>query len=329
MTGARGTPEPPGAGPAESGPLAHLAGTADGAAWLERLPRLLRRAEDRWHLELGPRFTAGSASWTTLARRRGDSGWPLVLKVSFPHPEAAAEADALLHWHGHGAPRLVDIEAEDWALLMHAVRPGTPLATSWWPEREALAAGTDVLGALHAVPLPAEHPFEDLHQTLAHWSALVIQRARTQAWAEVDLALVDAWHTTLAALTSTPGPAVLLHGDANPGNILAGEDRWYAIDPKPLVGDAAFDPWPLLEQVAPDPFAAPEVAATLAARCAVVGSSLNLAANRVAAWSFVRSLESVLWLAATTPTHRRADTLPELRRGWRHARAWREAMRIT
>ncbi|HCX83731.1 MAG TPA: hydroxyurea phosphotransferase [Micrococcales bacterium] len=309
--------------------LARLVATPEGAAWLARVPHLLARAVERWDLELAPPFSAGSASWTALARPRGGRTWRWVLKITYPHPEAAREADGLMHWHGHGAPRLVDVEPDDWALLMEAVIPGTPLAASLWPTEQALRTGARTLAELHAVPLPERHAFEDLGATTRAWAQLVAQRAEAMPWAGADRDLVADTVTLLAELPATTTRRALLHGDFNPGNVLAAEDehrtRWVAIDPKPVVGDPAFDPWPLLEQVG-DPFAARDVPAELARRSAAVAPLLEVVAWRVAAWSLARRVESNLWLAATTPAEQREEL--ELPRQWAEARAWRSTVAL-
>lgn len=303
-----------------------LSETPDGAAWLARVPHLLENAIRRWRLEVSAPFSAGSASWTALARRRGSSVWSLVLKISYPHPEAAQEADALVHWHGHGAPRLVDVAPEDWALLMHAVRPGTPLSASMWPETAALRAGGRVLAELYATPLPPEHPFGSLADTVAEWARLVSARAAEHRWAAVDDELVVAWHETVELLLATAPPPVLLHGDANPGNLLAAEDghrmQWFAIDPKAVVGDPAFDPWPMLEQIAPDPFGASDGARALVARCELIAPLIGTTPWRVAAWSFVRRVESILWLADLATPSQRPEWASGLVRQWGEVRTW-------
>lgn len=306
--------------------LALLATTPDGAAWLRTVPHLVARAQERWGLDVSPPFSAGSASWTMLARPHGEQEFSLVLKISYPHSEAAREADALLHWQGQGAPRLVDLEPEDWALLMEAVIPGTPLSASLWPTTAALRAGARVLAQLHAVPLPADHPFDELADVANSWQPLVLERTSTEAWSGVPLDLVARWHELLAELLATMPPPVLLHGDANPGNLLAAEEAhrtaWFAIDPKPVVGDPAFDPWPLLEQVQPDPFGAPDPVVELVQRASMVADLLGCSPWRVAAWAFVRRLESNLWLASVTPLERRAEEVDDLHRQWEEARVW-------
>lgn len=317
--------------------LTRLSQTDDGAAWLSRVPQLVERARDRWSLDVGPPFSAGSASWTALARPSGEIDWSLVLKIAYPHREAAAEADGLLHWHGHGAPRLVDVEPQDWALLMAAVRPGTAMAAGLWPAAQALRAGARVLAQLHAVPIVEPHPFENLAQTVAWWRDLVARRSVEQTWAPVDHELVSTWHEVLDQLMGAPSRKVLLHGDANPGNLLAAEDghrvQWFAIDPKPVVGDPAFDPWPLLEQVDPNPFESADPAGELLERTALVAGVIDVPAWRVAGWSLVRRVESALWIGSITPERERVAARRGLGIEWDWARIWhgvyRRARRIS
>lgn len=315
--------------------LQRLALAPDGRAWLARLPDLVERARERWDLDLAAPFTGGSAGWTCLARRRdGDVRWPLVLKISFPHEEAAHEADALLHWQGHGAPRLVDHDPDDWALLMRALAPGTPLSASSMTTERALRAGARVIAELHAAPVPAEGEFPTLEATIAWWGDLLHRRAAQHTWAPTDPGLVAEWDRVAEELATTPYRRVLLHGDANPGNVLASEEggrlRWCAIDPKALVGDAAFDPWPLIEQVEPDPFDAADPAAELLERASLVAPLLGTTARAIAGWSFVRRLESTLWLTDLVPQDARNASSAEwldLARQWGETRAWHEAYR--
>lgn len=312
--------------------LHRLAATRDGAAWLERVPHLLDRAQSRWRIDVGPPFWAGSAGWTALARRHGESAWTLVLKIAFPHPEGAGEADALLHWHGHGAPRLVEVDVEEWMLLMAAVRPGTAMSAGIWPPDRALRSGARVLADLHSVPLPAQHPFGDLAATVTWWRGLVAERAGAQEWAGADLDLVARWHELVTELLTTSTRQVLLHGDANPGNLLAGEEdhrvRWFAIDPKPVVGDPAFDPWPLIEQVDPNPFERVDTPEVLAERSRAVAGILNVPAWRIAGWSFARRVESALWLGSLVPQAEQPTRRLELLMEWQRAHAWDRAIEV-
>ena len=51
-------------------------------------------------------------------------------------------------------------------------------------------------------------------------------------------------------LPRSAGRKVVVHGDLNPGNILAASRApFLAIDPKPMVGDPAYDPWSLVARL--------------------------------------------------------------------------------
>lgn len=282
-----------------------------GAAWLARLPSLVARALDRWDLVAGEPFASGSASWCAPVTGRG--GADLVLKVSFPHEEAHDEAAVLRAWDGRGAVRLVDAHRADWALLLERVRPGTPMRATRTPVRRRLAEGADVLRELHGTagaPVPADLP--ELTSVAARWADLVAERA-PRAGVPVDPGLL---RLALDVLRS-PAPArvVVLHGDANPGNLLRAPGGWRAIDPKAVRGDPAYDPWPLLEQVGA-PWRAPDPVRELRDRTALVSDRAGIDAAAVAGWSLARTTEDALWRDAHGA--RRAEVGAVLRR----ARVW-------
>lgn len=264
--------------------------TPDGAAWLARLPGLVARALDRWSLTAGDPFPSGSASWCAPVRDR--AGRDLVLKLSFPHAEAADEAAVLRAWDGHGAAGLVAAHAPDWALLLDRVRPGTPLRAARTPVLRRLTEAADVLHALHAAPAPGGLP--ELTDVAARWGVLVEERAdaaRT-AGARTDAGLLRA---ALVVLRGPAGPApVVLHGDLNPGNLLRSDDGWRAIDPKALRGDPAYDPWPLLEQVG-RPWRTPDPVRTLRDRTRRVADRAGVDPVATAGWALARGTEAALW----------------------------------
>src|SRR5262249_9312364 len=104
-----------------------------------------------------------------------------------------------------------------------------------------------------------------------------------------DMAAVLA---AVESLLAPAGPDLLVNRDAHLLNILAAErEPWLLIDPKPLVGEAAFDGgWLLIDLLLRDLTAGR--ARGLAAR---VGDGLGVDAGRVRAWALVRSAENVYW----------------------------------
>ncbi len=293
-----------------SGLRAAVVGHDGGQDWLDSVPGRAARAVERWGLVLGEPFESGMAAWTAPARTA--NGTDVVLKLSLPHIEARDEAAALAAWHGAGAVELLDADADDWALLLPRLRPGSTLRDEALPVADHLAVGAELLARLSAAAVPADPPFQDLvgvADRLAVIAAERIERLMPAAPIAIDAGLcrhgVDLLHTL-------PGGATrrgLTHGDLNPGNILRHVDvdadaardpdrrgGWLAIDPKPAHGDLAWDPWPLLTQVGdwirvvPDP-------ADLADRTRFVADLTGLDAPRIAAWCVARSVESGFFAA--------------------------------
>ena len=73
--------------------------------WLAELPALVARIAAGWRIEVGSPFLPGGVTaWVAPARDDADKDF--VLKVCWPHPEAAHEADGLRTWDGAGAVRV-------------------------------------------------------------------------------------------------------------------------------------------------------------------------------------------------------------------------------
>jgi streptomycin 6-kinase len=279
------------------------AGSLDeGREWLTRLPDLVEAAVDRWGLRLGDPFPSGASSWCAPAC--GPDGADLVLKIAFPHAEAAQEAAVLRAWAGRGAAVLVDAHAADWALVLHRVRPGLTMRATRTPVPRRLAEAGEVLRRLHGAPAPADLP--ELHRVGAGWAVLVTERADRAARSghPVDPGLLR----EAVAVLGAPGVArpVVLHGDLNPGNLLRSGGRragaagsgpgegWVAIDPKAMRGDAAYDLAPLLEQVG-DPWRAPDPTAGQTDRLTLLAGSAGVDPVAAASWALARAVEAALW----------------------------------
>ena len=214
------------------------AAAAEGRqAWLAALPEMIRHARERWSLTVGAPFRpGGQTAW--VAPARDAAGADLVLKVAWPHPEAAHEADGLRAWAGHGAVRLHG--AHDFgpaqALLLERCRPGTGLSARPGPEQDAVIAA--LLRRLWIEP-PADHPFASLQHMCQRWADEAAQIAPNTP----DPGLTRAGLALFRELPATAGRQVLLATDLHAGNVLAAtREPWLVIDPKPHVGDPAYDP---------------------------------------------------------------------------------------
>ncbi len=102
----------------------------------------------------------------------------------------------------------------------------------------------------------------------------------------------------LRELPRSASRQVVVHGDFNPGNVLAASRAPYlAIDPKPMVGDPAYDPWSLVAQLE-WPFREPDAAAVVQGRIRWLAERLDLLPERVAAWGVARDVQGGLWAAS-------------------------------
>ena len=278
----------------------------NGQEWLDSIPERVARAVERWSLVIGEPFETGMVGWTAPATTT--AGAEVVVKLSYPHDEARDEAAALRAWRGAGAVEVLGADADDWALLLRRLRPGTTLRDDRLPPAQHLAIGAELLRRMAAVPVPAGEPFQDLVEVgdrLAVIAAERVERLLPAAPILVDAGLCRHAVDLLKTLPGTAAHRGLAHGDLNPGNILrhdaaAGEEDgsrgWLAIDPKPVHGDLAWDPWPLLTQVGDWTITAP-AATELADRTRLVAEVTGLDAARIASWCVARAVESGLWAA--------------------------------
>jgi streptomycin 6-kinase len=219
--------------------LAWAERTAEGRAWLARLPRVLDECVERWSLAVGQPFPYAYASLALPARFA--DGEETVLKICFPHRESEHEADALRAWDGNGAVRLLDHDPERWALLLERCRPGTPLRED--DPKRALAVFADLLPRLWITTGP---PFRPLAEEAAWW-ADGLRASWERAGRPFERAILETALRLLQELAPTQGKQVLLHQDLHAENVLRAErEPWLVIDPKPLAGEREFGLAPIV-----------------------------------------------------------------------------------
>jgi streptomycin 6-kinase len=207
--------------------------------WLERVPDLVSECADEWGLRLGeayPRGAAGFAQRVALA-----DGTHAVLKLIFPDRESTHEAAALQLLDGDGTVRLLDHDAERWAMLLERCEPGTPLAAAGG--QRALDVLIRLLPRLWK---PAGEPFMSLADEAAWWVEY-LPVGWEGAGEPFERRLLDAALDALRTLPESQGEQVLLQQDLHGDNVLAAErEPWLMIDPKPLVGEREFAVAPIV-----------------------------------------------------------------------------------
>jgi streptomycin 6-kinase len=263
-------------------------------AWCDDVPRLVGELAARWELrELEP-VPAGGTS-RVVACRIAD-GERAFLKLT-PEPGLAIdEATALRAWEDGGrAPRVLAFDEPTRALLLEAIEPGTRLADV--PQLATVPAVAGLMAALH-VPAPAGLP--ELRERVDFVFSITRTRARGM---RLDPGAIERSHAAARRLAEDhSGPAVLVHGDLHPANVLVGPPgrELVAIDPRACIGDPAFDlvDW-ITDRAAADRWQ--ERSDALAAATGVASSRL---------WSWMRALAVVI-AAARLAGPRRDDELAD------------------
>ncbi len=185
------------------------------------LDAVAREVAAAWGIDLGKPFSLALHSFAAPA---GDTA---VLKVvPERHWESDHEADALAHWGGEGAARLLRHDRERRAFLIERARPGTDIAAL--PDDEATAIAVEVGLKLWR---PAAAPFRWIGDHVPGW--LDEEPNELTPLARGLFASLEVGRTTL------------VHGDFHHQNILDAGGRYVAIDPQPFLGEPEFDvpPW--------------------------------------------------------------------------------------
>jgi streptomycin 6-kinase len=213
--------------------LAWWRGVPGGAAWLERLPRLVEECAAAWGLHVRAPFPRATVSYVAPAVLPG--GAQAVLKINFPEPESEHEAAALAAWGGRGAVRLLAHDPERRALLVERCLPGTQL----WAVADEEQANRAAAGVLSALWRPPPDGVRPLAGEARRWADELPARWERHG-RPVDRAVLDdavGWIGELLASGDGAGDA-LLHQDLHGGNVLRAdrEPFFLAIDPKPLAG---------------------------------------------------------------------------------------------
>ncbi|MGI8457974.1 MAG: aminoglycoside phosphotransferase family protein [Propionibacteriaceae bacterium] len=262
------------------------------AAWLDRLPQLVRTVFDDWGLSADGDVRPGASAFALPVRTA--EGTPAVLKVGWPDPEAEHEHLALQAWGGRGAVRLLRADPHRSALLLERADPDRDLSAL--PVVEACTVVAGLYGDLHRPALPQ---LRTLSATTADWVRLL---EGLQHSTQVSRRFVTEALSYARAFVDDPlTDGRLLHTDLHYATVLASSrtraaddgSAWLAIDPKPISGDPCFEVAPLLWNRWAEVQAAPSARAAIVERFFAVVDTAGLDESRARAWVVVRELVNV------------------------------------
>jgi streptomycin 6-kinase len=160
----------------------------------------------------------------------------------------------------------------------------------------------ELLSCLHTTGRPhARYPRLAHRVTYLFDSGAKLYTLHPELTEVVSPALYERGRQLAARLAAQPSPAVLLHGDLTPSNLLDGGAArgLVAIDPAPCLGDPTFDAIDLLLWQADD-------LATIEGRATSLAAAIGTAEHRLLDWCTAFAGMAALELARTPdpPLHR-------------------------
>lgn len=255
--------------------------------WLERLPRLVAHLLDEWQLSVDGASLHGACALVVPVRTADRAC--AVLKVGWPHEEAALEHLALRLWNGNGAARLLRADPHRAALLIERLEVDdlTTIGT---------AEACEVVAGLYAqLHIPASPQFQRLSALCGSWAERL---ARLPVNAGLPRRYGDRAVGLARELADDPRTdGTLIHTDLYYDNVLrADRQAWLAIDPKPLSGEPAFEIAPLLWNRWEEATGTRDVRRAVRERFFTVVDLAGLDEERAKAWVLLRMAVQVLWV---------------------------------
>jgi streptomycin 6-kinase len=108
--------------------------------------------------------------------------------------------------------------------------------------------------------------------------------------------LVERAEATFTEFLATPYEPVLLHGDLHHGNILTAQrEPWLALDPKGVVGEAAYEVGAFLRNPMPRLLQGPDPGRLLARRVDQMAEELGFDRERLLRWGIAQAVLSAWW----------------------------------
>lgn len=260
-----------------------------GLRWLNNLPDTTNALAKHW--DLSDILPVDNMTFNYVARATKNQHHAVVLKISCDKKLIDDEIRALQHFHGHGAVRLVEHNAQHNAILLQQAIPGITMK-SYRAQHPAELSGIieqfiKTAKKLHSSPAPSTKNFSEIKKWLQ-----IFNRIDT---AKMPPELLKQAKNLSQDLITSQQHAVLLHGDLHLDNILQHKDSWLAIDPKGLVGEPEFE-------IAGFDFLSEEELKTsdnlsdlLHHRIQILAEKSSLSLKRLQQWYLIRLALAIAW----------------------------------
>ena len=261
----------------------------NGETWLSTLPDSLEEASLCWNLTDITAVSNLSYNFVVYANQMGKA---VVLKLGVPNSELLSEINALTHYNGQGACRLLDSDPQKGMMLLERLEPGTMLS-SLEDDEHATRIAADVMSQLWR-PVPENR--DDFIQLTSWFNGF--KRLRKQYRGKTGPLpedLVELAESLSRELLAENKDEVLMHGDFHHYNILESQRGWLAIDPKGVVGPKGYEVSPLLTNPYKRFLTGGIPRVQTAKRIAILSEMLGMERERIRNWGISHSVLSAWW----------------------------------
>ncbi|MFS0691017.1 aminoglycoside phosphotransferase family protein [Sporosarcina sp. 179-K 8C2 HS] len=209
---------------------------AAGEEWLQSLESKVTEVAERWGLTLQGPVT--NLSYNYVLNVIDEKNHPYILKIGLPGFDFTNEIRTVQHYNGQGCARLVKADAEQGAMLLEKLQPGTLLSTE--TDEEVVIQNFCRVWKQIRRPLPIDSDFP----TVLDWANAFTKYQGN--FSDNDGPIPNEWvesaNAYLHKIQHSSADNELLHGDLHHENILFSSERgWLAIDPKGVAGSPYFD----------------------------------------------------------------------------------------
>ena len=274
----------------------------DGKQLIANLPVLVEETSQRWDLtdvKPVPNLSYNFVAFALSAAQRSRS---VVLKIGVPNRELTSEMAALRLFNGKGACRLIDYDEEKGFLLLERLQPGTMLSTVEDDEQATHIAGEAML-KIWRTPESDSLLSQELALALHKFIRLSdwfdgLKRLRVMfngGTGPLNSKLVERVESSVKDFFAENHKPVLMHGDFHHSNILSSERGWLVIDPKGVIGPAAYEVGPLLMNPWRDLSNGMNYSLMTERRIDILHERLGFERERIREWGLAHAILSAWW----------------------------------
>ena len=266
----------------------------EGRQLIADLPALIDECSQRWGLTDVQPVPNLSYNFVAFAKRGDDK---VVLKIGVPNRELTSETAALRLFNGEGACRLIDYDEQKGFLLLERLQPGVMLSTME-DDEEATHIAAEVMSKIWRSGLDARVSTSDSKFIqLSDWFD-GLKRLRVLfngGTGPLNEKLVDRVEQSVKDFFKENHKPVLMHGDFHHFNILSSERGWLVIDPKGVIGPAAYEVGPLLINPWGDLLNGNNYRLMTERRIDILHEKLGFERERIREWGLAHAILSAWW----------------------------------